>query len=354
MRRGLLNWSQKDEPVAVFDARLGRCRDAMQEAGMDALLVYTNFPRPAAVSYLTHFVPYWNQSLLVVLPEGLPTLMAGLSKRVSGWIMETAHLGEVICTPNIGRDVASLLVDKLNGAGRIGVVERAKIPAPLLGQLAQNGGYEIVDASQLFASIRHPADASEIAMSRRAAEIARAALSAGEFGTAGANRSNLTAVEAEARQAGAEEVLIDVCEDLAADASFRRAQGDITFADRFAIRVSVALNGYWVRVGESYARGNGNETSAAVAAVIAECLPRLGDGGNGGEAANAAEGFDVKVICLEGSGGGTPLVALNPVPAGAIVSAGLLLRVDNAPWLIAEPVRLSSEPGEPAERLLAP
>ncbi|MBT3552447.1 MAG: hypothetical protein HOB64_01000, partial [Rhodospirillaceae bacterium] len=98
MRRGLLNWSKEELPESVFDGRVARLQGAMVDAGLGAVLVYTNFPRPAAVSYLTHFVPYWNQCLLVVLPEGAPELIVSLSKRVAGWIMETSHVGEVICT----------------------------------------------------------------------------------------------------------------------------------------------------------------------------------------------------------------------------------------------------------------
>ena len=62
MRRGLLNWSKEELPEAVFDARVQRLREAMHERGLDAVLVYTNFPRPAGVAHLTHFVPYWTNA----------------------------------------------------------------------------------------------------------------------------------------------------------------------------------------------------------------------------------------------------------------------------------------------------
>jgi Xaa-Pro aminopeptidase len=92
MRRGLLAWSEKEVPKAALDARVARVQAAMADAGLGALLLYTNFPRPSAVSWLTHFVPYWSQGVLVVLPEGAPTLFISLSKRVGGWIEETAHI----------------------------------------------------------------------------------------------------------------------------------------------------------------------------------------------------------------------------------------------------------------------
>ena len=67
MRRGLIARSAVELPDAVFDARLARLRAAMR--GFDFLLVYTNNTRPAGVSWLTGFVPYWSEALLVVPAE---------------------------------------------------------------------------------------------------------------------------------------------------------------------------------------------------------------------------------------------------------------------------------------------
>src|SRR5712692_2207866 len=68
MRRGLIARSETELPDAVFDARLERLRAAMRE--LDALLVYTNNTRPAAVSWLTGFIPYWSEAMLVVPRDG--------------------------------------------------------------------------------------------------------------------------------------------------------------------------------------------------------------------------------------------------------------------------------------------
>ena len=78
MRRGLLAWSEKETPRVALEARVERLQTAMQAEGYDALVAYTNFPRPAAVSYLTHFIPYWNHGLMVMGQEGLPTLLVAL------------------------------------------------------------------------------------------------------------------------------------------------------------------------------------------------------------------------------------------------------------------------------------
>ena len=82
MRRGLISRSLVELPDAVFDARLDRLRAAMRQAQLDALVVYTNNTRPAGVSWLTGFVPYWSEALLVVPRDAAPYLVAALTFRV--------------------------------------------------------------------------------------------------------------------------------------------------------------------------------------------------------------------------------------------------------------------------------
>ena len=93
MRRGLLARSMVELPDAVFEARLERVRAAMQEEQFDALVIYTNNTRPAGVSWLTGFVPYWSEAVLVVPRAGAPYLVAALTFRVKSWIERTSRIG---------------------------------------------------------------------------------------------------------------------------------------------------------------------------------------------------------------------------------------------------------------------
>ncbi|MGA8818262.1 MAG: aminopeptidase P family N-terminal domain-containing protein, partial [Xanthobacteraceae bacterium] len=86
MRRGLISRSPIELPDAVLEARLDRVRAAMREARLDVLIVYTNNTRPAGVSWLAGFVPYWSEALLVVPRDGAPYLVAALTFRVKTWI----------------------------------------------------------------------------------------------------------------------------------------------------------------------------------------------------------------------------------------------------------------------------
>ena len=103
MRRGLISWSREEVPPSVLDSRVARLQGEMQAADLGAALVYTSFARPSAVAWLTHFVPYWNEALLVIFPTGAPVLLAAFSKRVLEWIRSVSHLGEVRSAPDLSR-----------------------------------------------------------------------------------------------------------------------------------------------------------------------------------------------------------------------------------------------------------
>src|SRR5580658_10198788 len=106
MRRGLISHSPVEHPDAVLDARIDRVRSAMGEAKLNALVIYTNNTRPAGVSWLIGFVPYWSEGLLVVPREGAPYLVVALSFRVKMWIEGVSRVGDVLHHPRVGLKAA--------------------------------------------------------------------------------------------------------------------------------------------------------------------------------------------------------------------------------------------------------
>jgi Xaa-Pro aminopeptidase len=223
----------------------------MRAAGLDAVLIYTSFARPSAVAWLTHFVPYWNEGLLAVLPAGAPVLLAAFSKRMQGWIRSVGHLGEVQCVAQPGRAAAALLGERVSGASRIGVVELDALPWPIAEPLSNALGQRLTDATALFASIRQPADDTEIKLAQRAADIAVKALGSIPPGAARASQV-LAAVEGSARLDGAEEVLPRLVPDLAAGAILRRIEGDLPLGGRYAVELSIAYKATWARVARCF------------------------------------------------------------------------------------------------------
>ena len=318
MRRGLIGWDPSEVPEAALDARLARLQAAMKKDGLGCVLVYTNFPRPAAVSYLTHFVPYWSQSLLVVFPDGAPSLVSANTKRVAGWMEETSHLGEVICTGAIGEGAAKLIRD--TGAKRIGIVEMAKLPGGIGVPLKKAlGDTRLEDATDLFARIRHPVDDAEVRLSRRAARIASDALDAALGRDHRATGTLIAAIEGPAREAGAEEVIIAVAPDLARDTRLARIEGEQVLAARHAVRVSVAYKGHWIRITRTKGDDGGNLDRAIAGLAAGASLP--------------------KGCVAEVTIGSAPLTHVTKLPAGSVASLSFTFdgpTLSGAPVLVPE------------------
>jgi len=346
MRRGLISWNEKEVPRSVLDQRVARCREAMALNKMDALLVYASFPRPAAVSYLANFVPYWSQLVLVVLPNGKPTMIVSFSKRVTDWIEETAHVSETICTPNIGGEVAKLLMMD-ESIKQVGVVELDNLPSMIVNNFrTENDTIEFVDATEMFAEFRIQADETEIALTRRAAEIAHTALALAAPCDAPVEASILAEIETAARMQGCEEILIDIAEDLSRDENFRRLDGPSIFKNRYAVRLSVAYKGYWVRVGRTFEQANGGvDRAAAVESYLAISLADL--------CKNPLGGFAALDQVIEGCVGSTPLKTLPEAACGQMVSVTQRWRDDHGCWLVSEPVLLGASINAPAEILVS-
>ncbi len=348
MRRGLLSWNRDEVPVSVLDARLDRCRDAMADSGLPCLLVYTSFPRPAAVSWLTHFIPYWSQGLLAVFPEEPPVLIISLSKRVGEWIASTAHIGEIVHSPDPGRAAAELIAGRCPGASRIGVVELAALPGGIAGPLmAGLPGVVVEDATSLFAAIRRPADAVEIALSEHAAAIASAALDSGIAAAKGSGGRAISAIEHHARLAGAEEVMVRLAPDLSTGPGLRRIEGEAPLGDTFAIQVSVAHKGHWVRVLRSLSATEAPPGWEAGEAMLA----RISSAGPWADAAAwSVEGcVGTKPLSVLAANGFSGPDAFRP---GAVRVVSLRLDLPGGAWLGGLPVLVGAAEGEPARSLL--
>jgi hypothetical protein len=268
MRRGLISRSKVELPDAVLDARLERVRAAMSEAQVDALVVYTNNTRAAGVSWLTGFVPYWSEALLVLPRTRPPVLVVALTYRVKSWIERVSRVAEVIHTPRIGLEAARMTATWKADAA-VGIADRDGLAAGIVDDLREGGPrLRLSDATSLFARLRAQADQSEIALAIKAAVIAQRALAQ----AAGASLAeNIAAVEGQARDLGAEEVYIAAAPDLARDRRFRRIEGEAALGERFALRATVAYKGTWIRLvrmlGEA---ASGEEAAAQFAAAVAE------------------------------------------------------------------------------------
>jgi hypothetical protein len=245
MRRGLIRWDADELPLEMLQQRMQRLRKSMNSADCDALILYTNFIRCAAVAWLTGFSPYWADGILVVPREGEALFATTLSKRMGMWIQTAMPNASVVTSPSPGQLAGKKLAEA--GARRIGILELGDLPAALYGDLAASLSQgKFVDASSAFAKARYPADQVERRLLERADEIAQKALRSLDDHAATAGVV-VAAVEKSARLDGAEEVYVAVAADLDHSRSFLRASGQNPLGRRFAVRATVAYKGSWVR-----------------------------------------------------------------------------------------------------------
>ena len=343
MRRGLISWSREEVPASVLDGRVARLQEKMRHAELGAMLVYTSFARPSAVAWLTHFIPYWNEALLVVFPTGAPVLLAAFSKRVHDWIRSVSHLGEVRSAPDLGRAAAAFLKERPPKPSGIGVLELDALPWSVAEPLVKSEyGRALVDATGLFTSIRQPADEVEIRLARRAATIAVQAFKAIP---AGAKRASelLSALERSARLDGAEEVLPRLAPDLRADATLRRLEGDALLSERYAIELSVAYKATWVRITRCVSTQAVSPSWRGAADHFVETVERLNEANLSLEPKNAA-------WTLETCRGSPPLSIVatgettspSALPDGSLACLSLRLDLDDGPWLGGGPLILAN------------
>src|SRR5256885_7683853 len=352
MRRGLISWSREEVPPSVLEGRLARLQERMRDAELGVVLIYTSFARPSAVAWLTHFVPYWNEALLVVLPTGAPVLLAAFSKRVHDWIRSVSHLGEVRSAPDLGRAAVNFLEERLSRPSRIGVLELDALPWPVAEPIMKSEyGRAVVDATGLFAAIRQPADEAEIRLARRAATIAVQAFKAIPTGAKRASQL-LSALEGSARLAGAEEVLPRLAPDLRADATLQRLDGDALLGERYPVQLSVAYKATWVRITRCVSTQAVPPSWHGAADRFVQTVERLNEANLSLEPQVAGSVRPGKTASwtLETCRGSPPLSIVatgeapspSALPGGSLACLSLQLDLDDGPWLGGEPLMLAS------------
>jgi len=351
MRRGLISRSKAELPDAVLDTRLARVRAAMDAAGLDAFLLYTNNTRAAGVSWLTGFVPYWSEALLVVPRDREPVLVAALSYRVKSWIERTSRLAEVIHGPRIGFEAASMIAARKADAA-VGIPDFDGLAAGIVEDLRRGGPrLSLSDATALFAPLRAEADPAEVALAMRAAAIARHAL-AQTPGRGASLGESIAAIEAQARTDGAEEVYVAAAPDLDRDRRLRRIEGEAALGESFALRATVAYKGTWIRLTRTFPRDGAVHPQEAAVARLAAAVAKL-------PSSDGFAGFSSWLV--EGCRIAQPLEPLmgsrvataHPLAPSALVSVQADFEIEGRPLLLGAPA-LVGRRGEAASLLVPP
>ena len=251
MRRGFYGWDENELPLASLGARTRRLQDAIAAARLDGLLLYTNIARPAAVSWITGFTPYWSEGLLFVPPAGAPDFATALSNRVAEWMRQVTPTGSIVCTPKPAEFFGKRLASE--GAKRLGILELDMLPGGQAAALmATAPALELVDATDLWRAARATRDDAERALFTHAAKIARASFDAIAPAAISRAHAAMGAVEKAARDQRAEEIYVTISPDLSRDSNFLRVDRAPNVGASFAIRASVAYKSTWVRHTRSF------------------------------------------------------------------------------------------------------
>jgi Xaa-Pro aminopeptidase len=267
-------WDADEVPAAALRARVARLQAAIGERGLDAILLYTNFVRSAAVSYLTGFSPYWADGVLLVPREGEPIFATTLSKRVGSWIETVKPIGTLVNSPTPVKVLGNRLTEAR--AKRLAVLELDAFPSGLYDELTSAlPSAEIVEGGEVFAAARL-CDDVERRLLARAEAIARRAVAqaSGNETSAGEVAAR---IEKHARETGAEEIYIAIAPDLERDRTFLRLSGAHALQPRFAVRASTAYKGAWVRCTRTYARDDGDKKAIARADAWFETILATAD-----------------------------------------------------------------------------
>lgn len=347
MRHGLMIWREEELSRADVLARQQRTQAAMRARGLDAMLFYTNHVRSAAVTFLTGFTPYWADAILLLPAEGRPVLAIALSKRVGEWIKATNPTAEIVHSPQPGRAIAERLAALQ--AVKVGVHELDRMPGALIEEILSVKPFRFADATAAFAEVRATGDAAEIGLARKADAIAAAA-----FAAAPAKPSRVgdvtEALELSVRNAGAEECYVAVAPDLTADTRLARVKGQLPLGPSFAVRLSVAYSGVWVRRTESFSRSDDAtivEVAARVDELAAGLDPREG-------LARQIESFAwphgtvLSDWAIEAPFGTRPLqlAASKATPRDVAMAYGVLslrLQSPGSPLLLARPIGIAAQ-----------
>jgi hypothetical protein len=301
MKRGLVEWDPSELSRETLAGRVAQCQAVLAERDLDAAVFYTSVAQPGLVRYLVHFLPYWNEGVVVLPREGEPTLFVALSNRVFPWIKGSSTLQDVRASRNLGADAARLLGER--GATRVGLADRASIPYRVVQELAGNlAGGQVVDAAEVAASIRLGADADELRLRGRAAAIVAGALA--EVGGAVGGRTDSAVagqLDGAMRLAAAEDTLVLV----GPAGRWPGLPTGITLSERAHVVIHAEYKGHWVMLGRTL--GVSPDVAAAWQTRLqALCAP----GRSVGEIVAEARAQDAADLYLYRSGRGAPFTAL--------------------------------------------
>jgi hypothetical protein len=246
MKRGFIGWDPRQLPRAALEARLEELQRNIAGLGVPALVAFSDVWRSNDVRYLSNYMPYWNRALTVIPAGEKPILLCALSPRVYPWIRSVTLHETILPSPHLIAQLVRLCAER--GWTRVGVLDHEGLPYELYRQLAAEK-LEIVDVPRHL--VRPQAPASEVAMHRHAAKLARGVLESEVAGGAvGLTDHELTGrLELALRRAGAEDLFVLVS---SGHGSPVPACGAV-IEEHSSVSLALEYCGHWVKLSRNVA-----------------------------------------------------------------------------------------------------
>jgi hypothetical protein len=343
-----MDWDEAEWPDALLRGRVAQVAAACAAQDVDALLLYTGFTRPAQVSALTHFVPFWSQALLAITRSGESMLTMATTGRTVQWIRSVSRVDEVIVGPELGASAGQWLAGREH-------VRRVALAAPDDWPQSAHAGLrrtlpqaELEAADPWLAALESSFDPPPRVL-HTANTIADSAIALVCSGAGWSSANELVAaLDGHCRALGAEEVSVHLAPDLSLVPTPHRLEGPTELGSRFGVRLTLAYKGHWLRAGTSF-----SATGATVAEhpACAEARRALRDAAACSrrvhallEAVQQASAARVDDWHLESRRGGLPLASVSAsdldgaadAPGSSTFSARL--SVDGLPLILSTPL----------------
>lgn len=253
MRRGWMNWLADEVPVDELARRIGDVAKACRTQGVDALLLYGTFVRPARLSALTHFVPFWSQAALVVTRDGHSLLTMATTGRTVQLIRQCSVVEDVQVGPDIGEIAARWLQQRQSGPC-LALADMEDWPQSILERLRQAWPEASMMNAQPWYDALDAGFGPTPVVAVRAQALGQAGLNQVVTVPLEDGHDIVAAVDGYCRTHGAEEVSVLVATDLEQSALYRRLEGSAPLGSLFAVQLSLAYKGFWLRYASSFRR----------------------------------------------------------------------------------------------------
>lgn len=168
-------------PTSEYESRLRRVRKAMEEKGIDALLVFGDAGDPGDLLYLSNFMPFGRAALLLPLKEPpqiiTDTVLHGEPINSYAW---TTWVQDFRAVRHAAGDLAEAISRSLLDlrAKKVGLVGKDNMPASVWEQLPPRTRVRWVDFWFEFTSIKSIRSQREVALLRDVGRITADAMRA--------------------------------------------------------------------------------------------------------------------------------------------------------------------------------